>query len=219
MSIDFDTYDLTPRQKGVLTYLVRYQKTNGISPTVREIMSDLGLKSPSDIHRILNVLKEKGYILSDEGKKRSWRFAGDVTGDGIPVIGAIAAGRPTEALENAEQELSISPKVFGVNACFALRVKGDSMIDAHIMDGDLAVIRPQRRVEHGEIAAVMVMNQMPEATLKIVQYDAEIIRLVAANDHMPTMVFEGEACNRLTIIGKCVGVVRRFSGFNGPYGK
>ena len=165
------TSDLTPRQQSVLEYVITFQQEHRMAPTVREICAHLGLSGPAGIHRILNVLKDKGYILAEPGKKRSWRYSKEHTGKGIPLVGSIAAGVPVEAIENVEEELAISPIMFGCDNCFGLRVGGDSMIEAHILDGDLAIIRPQRQVENGEIAAVTVEGTLPEATLKIVHRD------------------------------------------------
>jgi len=203
------TSDLTPRQKSVLEYIIAFQQEHRMAPTVREICAHLGLKGPAGIHRILNILKDKGYILAEPGKKRSWRFSREVTGRGIPLIGTIAAGQPLEAIENLEAELPIAPSLFGCTRCFGLRVKGDSMIDAHIMDGDLAIIRPAQRVENGEIAAVMVQDLLLEATLKIVRRTKSSVSLHPANAAYDTMVFKGPRRKRVSILGKFVGVVRR----------
>ncbi|WP_319526307.1 transcriptional repressor LexA [uncultured Desulfosarcina sp.] len=203
------TSDLTPRQKSVLEYIIAFQQEHRMAPTVREICAHLGLKGPAGIHRILNILKDKGYILAEAGKKRSWRFSKEVTGRGIPLIGTIAAGQPLEAIENLETELPIAPSLFGCTRCFGLRVKGDSMIDAHIMDGDLAIIRPARQVENGEIAAVMVQDLLLEATLKVVRRTKSTLSLHPANAAYDAMVFKGPRRKQVSILGKFVGVVRR----------
>jgi repressor LexA len=140
------TSDLTPRQKSVLDFIISHLQEHQIAPSVREIAAHLGLSSPGGIHRILNLLKNKGYIYTGDGKKRSWRLSGELSGKGIPLIVSIAAGPPLEAVENFEEEVSVSPSVFGTDTCFGLRVVGDSMINAHIMDGDIAIIRPQKNV-------------------------------------------------------------------------
>ena len=175
------TSDLTDRQKSVLDFIISFQEAHRMAPTVREIAAHLGLSAPAGIHRILNILKDKGYVVAEAGKKRSWRFSKEVPGRGIPLIGAIAAGNPLEAVENFEEELPVSPSLFGCDTCFGLRVKGDSMIDAHIMDGDIAVIRPQQWVESGGIAAVLVRDLLTEATLKIVRRKGRELRLEPAN--------------------------------------
>jgi repressor LexA len=203
------TSDLTPRQQSVLEYVIAFQQKHRMAPTVREICAHLGLSGPAGIHRILNVLKDKGYILAEPGKKRAWRFSKAVTGAGIPLIGTIAAGRPVEAIENLERELAISPALFGCKRCFGLRVKGDSMIEAHILDGDLAIIRPQPRVENGEIAAVMVQNLLPEATLKIVRRKRGVLSLEPANAAYAALVFKGPQRKQVVVLGKYVGIVRK----------
>ena len=203
------TSDLTPRQKSVLDFIIAFQQENRMAPTVREICAHFGLRGPAGIHRILGVLKDHGYIISEPGKKRSWRVSVENAGQGIPMVGSIAAGVPLEAIENFEEELAVSPRMFGCDNCFGLRVSGDSMIEAHILDGDLAIIRPQQRVENGEIAAVTVEGTLPEATLKIVQWDRYSLSLVPANSTHSPLVFKGPQRKRVGIIGKLVGVIRR----------
>ena len=114
-----------------------------------------------------------------------------------------------EAIENLEGELAISPALFGAKRCFGLRVKGDSMIDAHILDGDLAIIRPQQRVESGEIAAVMVHDLLSEATLKIVRRTRSALTLEPANPAYSPLVFKGPQRKQVVILGKYVGIVRK----------
>jgi repressor LexA len=185
---------------------------HGIAPTIREIGDHFGLRSPGGIHRILMLLKEKGFILAESGKKRSWRSVGLLPGKGIPVLGVIAAGRPFEAVSFSDEELAVSPSEFGSDDCFALRVSGDSMIDAHILAGDLAIIRPQLRVENGEIAAVIIQDILPEATLKIVRSNRRTISLEPANRAYSVTVFRGAECQKVRVLGKCVGVIRKCCG-------
>ncbi|MEJ2154953.1 MAG: LexA family transcriptional regulator [Desulfobacteraceae bacterium] len=167
-----DMDELTPRQQSVLDFIVEYQKEHRMAPSVREIGEHLGLSAPAGIHRLLHVLKEKGYIVAEPGKKRSW-------------------------------------SVFGGDNCFGLRVKGDSMIGAHIQDGDIAIIRPQKQVGNGVIAAVLVEDLLTEATLKIVQRTGTALTLKAANPACRSLVFRYGGRKRVSIVGKLVGVVRR----------
>jgi repressor LexA len=201
--------DLTPRQQSVLDFIVAFQRQQRMAPTVREIGEHLGLSAPAGIHRLLHVLVDKGYIVAETGKKRSWRLARKITGGGIPLLGAIAAGVPIGALENVEQELMVDPGLFGCTRCFGLRVRGDSMIGVHIADGDIAVIRPQRQVDNGEIAAVLVEDLLTEATLKIVHRTKTALTLKSANPKYRSLVFRYSGCDRVSIIGKYVGIVRR----------
>jgi repressor LexA len=201
--------DLTPRQQSVLAFITDYQRRFAISPTVREIAAHLGLKSPGGIHRILNVLRENGYIAAEADKKRSWRSLRPLPGGGIPLIGDIAGGAPIEAVEHLEETLAISPELFGCEECFGLRVRGDSMTGAHIMDGDLAIIRAQQRVENGHIAAVLVQDMLTEANLKIIRRKGNILTLEPANRRYKTLAFKGAERRRVTILGKLAGIVRR----------
>jgi repressor LexA len=153
--------DLTERQQQVLAYIAEYQRNHGIAPTVREIGNHFGLRSPGGIHRILSLLREKGFVHSDGGKKRSWRAVAVIPEKATPVLGKIAAGNPIETISFSEEQIAVSPSVFGSEHCFALRVCGDSMIDAHIVAGDLVVIRPQSVVENGDIAAIIIEDVLP----------------------------------------------------------
>ena len=201
--------DLTPRQQSVLDFIVAFQRQQRMAPTVREIGEHLGLSAPAGIHRLLHVLKDKGYIVAEPGKKRSWRLARKISGSGIPLLGAVAAGVPIEALKNVEEELMVDPGLFGCERCFGLRVRGDSMIGANIADGDIAIIRPQQQVNNGEIAAVLVEDLLTEATLKIVQRTKTALTLKSANLKYRSLVFRYSGRQRVSIIGKYVGILRR----------
>ena len=201
--------ELTERQQQVLAYIAEYQRDHGIAPTVREIGDHFGLRSPGGIHRILSLLREKGFVCSEEGKNRSWRAVAVIAEKGMPVLGEIAAGKPMDAIALSGEYLAVSPSAFGSEECFALRVSGDSMIEAHIVSGDLAVIRPQSEVENGDIAAVIVQEALPEATLKIVQRKRRTLVLMPANRAYPAMTFKGAECKKVRILGKCVGIIRR----------
>ena len=203
------TSDLTSRQQSVLAYVIEHQRRHLMAPTVREIAAHLGLSSPAGVHRLLNVLTDKGYLKSEPGKKRSWRFREEVSTDRIPMIGDIAAGKPMEAVELVGDALAVSPGLFGCESCFCLRVRGDSMIDAHILDGDMAIIRPQSRVENGEIAAVTIADMMTEATLKRVYRDRYSITLSPENSAHSPLVIKGPRRAHVKIIGKLVGIIRR----------
>jgi repressor LexA len=201
--------DLTPRQQSVLDCIAAFQRRQRMAPTVREIGEHLGLSAPAGIHRLLHVLVDKGYIVAEAGKKRCWRLARKISGSGIPLVGGIAAGLPIDAVENIVEELRVDPAVFGCDNCFGLRVRGDSMTGVNIADGDIAIIRPQRRVNNGEIAAVRVEDLLTEAALKIVQRTGTALTLKAANPKYRSMVFRYGGRRRVSIIGKYVGIVRR----------
>jgi len=201
--------DLTKRQAEVLQYVRSHQEKFGIAPTVREICDHFGLTGPAGIHRILHVLVDKGYLSALKGKKRSWRIPGGYTGKSIPIIGRIAAGVPILAVENREEELPVDPSIFTSADCFALHVQGNSMIGAHIKDGDIAIIRLQNQAESGEIVAVVIEDMEHEATLKILRKNQYKTELHSANRAYPPIVFSGRQRSRIRIIGKYVGIIRR----------
>ena len=113
------------------------------------------------------------------------------------------------ALENREDELPMNPSIFGSETCFALCVQDDCMIDTHIADGDMAIIRPQNQAENGQIVAVIVKNILHEATLKILQKTRGTTELHSANSAYPPIIFSGWQRGRIRIVGKLVGIVRK----------
>ena len=201
--------DLAPRQSGVLNYIREYQGEFGISPSVREICKRFKLKSPGGIHRILHVLIDNGYLLSTPGKKTAWRFPDGAIKPSIPLVGKIAAGTPIAAIEHHDDELPFDPSFFGSGSCFALRIQGDSMIQAHIVDGDIAIIRQQSKANNKQIVAAMVEGLLPEATLKIFYRKKGQIELVAANESFPPLAFKGKEQKIVQILGVLVGVIRK----------
>lgn len=201
--------ELTLRQKSVFDVICSYHRRQGYSPTVREICDKLGLAGPAGVHRILGVLEEKGFLAFTKGKNRSWRPVGWDADYTMPVAGRIAAGEPLDVWDNPDERIALDPLLYGDEACFALRVCGDSMVGVHIVDGDLAIIRPQPSVDSGEIAAVMVEGMLWEATLKIVKKQWNLLELHAANEAYPPLRFMGGGRKRVRIVGKYVGLVRR----------
>ncbi len=206
--------ELTKRQQQVLDFIRRHIEEEGISPSVREICAHFGLSAPAGVHRILRTLQDKGLLVSTPGKKRSWRLSQRARqwsgGCRLPLVGQIAAGVPIEARENLIEELPVdAAALFGRDPCFALYVQGDSMIDAHITDGDIAVIQQCDDVDDGEIAAVLVEGVLHEATLKIVKKQRSCIELHAANPAYAPMVFKGEEIASVRIVGRLAGIIRR----------
>ncbi len=201
--------DLTPRQMSVLNLIIEYQRKHAIAPSVREIAAKLGLRSPGGVHRVLNILREKGYIKAEGERKRSWRYCGRLPGLGMPLLGDISAGDPIEAITRSIEEIAVPPKLFGRGDFFALRVCGDSMIEKHILDGDIAVIRRQSRVEQGNIAAVMVTDILTEVTLKIIRYQRRTLTLEPANPAYKPLVFDGGQRRKVVVLGRYVGLIRR----------
>jgi len=171
--------------------------------------------SAGSMHKHLQKLETEGYLERMPGKKRTWKLtpkAWDLVGrplpPSIPLVGQIAAGTPILAEENREDDLPVDPALFGHGQAFALRVKGDSMIDAQIRDGDLAIIRPQDDAEDGQIVAVQVEEMEPEATLKVFRRGRETVELHPANPLYQPFVFKGKERSKIKILGRFIGLIR-----------
>lgn len=205
--------ELTPRQLSIYEFILHHHQKYNMAPTVREICENFGLKGPAGVHRILNVLIEKGFIESTPGKKRSWRPVVPLDYEKyIPLAGSIAAGEPISMIDHVEEYLPVDPSLYGHDACFAVRVTGDSMIERQIRDGDLAVIVPANDADDGAIVAVMVDNILLEATLKIIRRRKNKIELHSANPAYPPLVFHGRDRKKVKILGEYVGIIRREFG-------
>jgi repressor LexA len=199
---------LTSRQERVLRCVTDLHGRHGRMPTYREIGAALRIASTQGVRRHLEALESKGY-LSMSRFARGLRLAPEVEASlGIPLIGRISAGRPIEALENFEGRLDLGQEFGAHPDCFALRVKGDSMVGAGIQDGDAVIVQAGPRVRNGEIAAVAVDN---EATVKHVELEPGLIRLVPANPaYSPLEIREGE--REVRVLGRVVGIVRKLTG-------
>lgn len=201
---------VTDRQKQILDFIRLFQKREGFPPSLREICQGVGLVSHGSLIRHIRLLESQGLIKGLPGKKRAWKLV-DTQQIGlpfIPVLGQIAAGAPILAQESVEEPLPINPSFFGSSEAFALRVRGDSMIEAHIQDGDIAIIRPQPESENGSIVAVIVEGIESEATLKIFKVNDDQIELRPANKVYDSLIFRGLECSRIKILGKLIGVIR-----------
>ncbi len=199
---------ITTRQTEILHFIANFQAREGFPPSVREICKALGLVSPGSLLKHLRALELQGLLSGTPGRKRAWKLTGRPPQVSVPLIGRIAAGTPILAEENRETDLPVDPKLFGSEKVFALWVKGDSMIDAQIRDGDFAIIRPQNEAEEGEIVAVLVEGVEPEATLKALRRTNEGLELHSANDAYPPLIFKGSDQAKVRILGKLVGIIR-----------
>lgn len=201
---------LTERQKEILDTIKKYIAKNGFPPTVREIGKELNLSSPATTHFHLSKLESKGYIKKDKSKNRTLELLVpneylEETKDiaTIPLIGTITAGNPIEAIENPDEffsiPISLIPKKGEV---FALNVKGTSMINKGIKDGDIVLIEKKRTANNGEIVAAMTNEN--EVTLKTFYKEQNHIRLQPENDTMAPIIL-----NNVTILGKAIGLYRK----------
>jgi repressor LexA len=203
---------LTGRQQEIWEFLVDYVGRHGYPPTVREIGEAVGLASPSTVHAHLANLERAGYLKRDPTKPRALELLRERPVEAAPVsevrrlplVGSIAAGGPILAEENIEDELGV-PEPLGRNADFLLRVRGDSMVNAGILDGDIVVIKRQEDARNGEIVAALMGDDESanEATVKRFFRDGTRVRLQPENDALDPM-FPGY----VQILGKVVGVFR-----------
>ncbi|GAA2642004.1 transcriptional repressor LexA [Paractinoplanes durhamensis] len=199
--------ELTPRQRQILTMLREWFDQHGYPPTMREIAAAVGLASPSSVAHQLDRLEELGHIRRDARGSRAVdirsesdqpRSESDVR---VPLLGSIAAGTPILADEQVEEELTLPQTLVGHGTLFALRVKGDSMVEAAICDGDLVVVRQQPTADNGDIVAAMIDG---EATVKVLHTEGSRIDLVPRNP-----AYDVIPGNNAVILGKVVSVLRR----------
>ncbi|HEV8571719.1 MAG TPA: transcriptional repressor LexA [Actinomycetota bacterium] len=200
--------DLTPRQRRILDYIQRTVRERGYPPTVREIGEAVGLTSSSSVHAQLENLGRKGLLRKDPAKPRAIEVAGvrPSTAVEVPVLGRIAAGAPVLAEENVETHVAVAEELAGSGELFALRVQGDSMVEAGILDGDLVVVRRQDVAGDGAIVAALVPGPAEdEATVKRLRRTGRRVILVPENPAMEP--FDMPEGGRL--LGVVVAVLRK----------
>ncbi|MGE5544521.1 MAG: transcriptional repressor LexA [Bacillota bacterium] len=199
---------LTARQKEILNYLQQHIKKHGYPPSVREIGQAVGLSSSSTVHVHLTQLEEKGWIRRDPSKPRAIEILADDNDDSIdteiitlPIVGKVAAGVPITAVENIDGYFSVSADFLGKGNYFLLRVSGDSMIEAGILDGDLVIVRSQDVANNGDIVVALIDD---EATVKRFYHRNGYVELRPENPAMEPIVV-----NEVVISGVVTGLVRR----------
>ena len=203
--------DLTVKQARVLTFLKNFVSKQGYPPTVREIANQLGMSGPHSAKRFLDMLEQKGYIRRVARSSRAIELVETPSIPPVrivPLVGRVRAGSPLLAEENIESTIGVDPSIARWENVFLLRVVGDSMIDAHITDGDLALVKPQPTIENGEIAVVLIHE---EATIKRFYKDDATVILEPANVTMrPIIIKPGDA--EISIVGKVVAILRKIEG-------
>ena len=199
---------LTTRQKQILEYIRECVHKFGYPPSVREICKEVGLSSTSTVHGYLNRLEEQGFIRRDPSKNRtielldegSWRSKKIIP---LPLVGQVRAGAPVLAEECVEDVYPFSAEFIGSDEdCFLLTVKGDSMKNVGIFEGDILVIRQQHTAENGEIVVALLDD---EATVKRYFREADAIRLQPENDDYAPIYTQN-----CTILGKVTGLFRKY---------
>ena len=208
--------DLTKRQQEIFDFIKRYSAKYGYPPTVRDIGKAVGLASSSTVHAHLANLEKLGLLRRDPSKPRAIEMLDRARGgveqavenvkslvkpDGLPVVGHVAAGSPILAEENIEEYVPVPPLAGGDSGEYILRVRGDSMVDAGMLEGDYVVVRPQETATDGDIVVALVGE---EATVKRFFRENDHVRLQPEN---PTM--EPIRSREVRVLGRVVGVMRK----------
>jgi len=222
---------LTKKQKNLLLYINNKIRSTGVSPSYEEMKNSLNLKSKSGIHRLISALEERGFIKRLAHKARALEVvklpenasANDIfntftpsvikggldttpnTASEISILWSIAAGTPIEAIQQEVDRITLPEDLRNNGEHYGLKVKGDSMIEAGINDGDTVIVKKTSHVESGQIAVVLIDDQ--EATLKRIRKKGNTIALEAANKNYGTKIY---AATRIKIQGKLVSLYRNF---------
>jgi repressor LexA len=206
---------LTQRQRDILEYIERSVRDRGYPPSVREIGEAVGLTSPSTVHNHLNSLQKRGYLRRDATKPRALDMQYDTSSGmrmerrpvrNVPLLGDVAAGTGVLAQENVEEVLPLPADFTGEGELFMLRVRGDSMIDAGILDGDFVVCLQQTTAANGDLVVAGLPGE--EATVKTFLQEGTVVTLVPHNATMSPIVL---AADEIRIYGKVVTMMRRYA--------
>ena len=199
--------DLTKRQQEIIDFIKRYAEDHGYPPTVRDIGRAVGLASSSTVHAHLANLERLGLLRRDPTKPRAMELldragalATGVIGSGLPLLGQVAAGTPILAQENVEEYIETPAACGGDRGEYLLRVRGESMKDAGILDGDLVVVRPQQTARDGEIVVALIDD---EATVKRFYREGDHVRLQPENALMAPIIVR-----EVNVLGRVVGLMR-----------
>lgn len=197
--------DLSKRQREIFEFISSYLSKHGYPPTVREIGKAVGLHSSSTVHAHLSKLEGLGVLRRDPTKPRAIEVlierAKRVARPGLPLVGSVAAGEPVLAEENIEEYLEVPSVIGGDSGDYVLKVKGESMIDAGILEGDFVVVRPADTARNGEIVVALVGDD--EATVKRYFREKDHVRLQPENKAMKPI-----KSREVSLLGKVVGVFR-----------
>jgi len=200
---------LTKRQKLILDFIKNFIQERGFSPSYQEIARGMGLSSQSTVHVHVENLRDKGYLTKKWNANRSIDLVDADTSyeaaPEIPLVGRIAAGEPIEAMEDIET-ISVPRDMIGRNDTYVLRVKGDSMIEDHVLEGDYIVVEKRDLARDGEMVVALVKDN--EATLKRFRRDRDKIRLEPANPAYKPMIFDEKD---VKIQGVVIGILRKYA--------
>lgn len=197
--------DLVKKEKEIYEYIKQQIDEDGYPPSVREICNAVGLSSPSTVHRYINSLEEKGYIIKADSKKRAIKLAKQENGVdvlSVPVVGFVAAGQPILAEENIEEYFPLPINYAKNTDMFMLKVKGESMINAGILDGDYVIVEQKETAKNGEIVVALIDDS---TTVKTFYKEKDHIRLQPENDALEPIITKDAK-----IIGKVSGIFRKY---------
>lgn len=202
---------LTNKQKEVLTFIKKYTAKNNYPPSIREISKGVNLKSPATTHVHVKNLIEKGYLKRNTNNHKLLELLVPNEFEQIekntvqvPLLGKVAAGNPIEAIENPDEYFPIPTEILPKNKeIFTLKVSGESMINAGILDNDIVIIERQNIAKNGDI--VVAMTEENEVTLKTFYKEQNYFRLQPENDFMTPIILK-----EVTILGKAIGLYRKF---------
>jgi repressor LexA len=198
--------ELTPRQQQVLDFIHDYAGQHGSPPTLREISAHIGTSGTVSALRHVEALERKGQLQRREGRSRGIVLPERSGTRPVPILGRVQAGLPVLAIEEVEGQLAVDPSWVRGGDCFFLRVQGDSMIEAHILAGDLALIRSQPSADNGDIVVALIDG---EATLKRFYREGTQIRLQPENSAMAPIIIREDAAETL-IVGKLLRTIRSY---------
>ncbi|MEI6285116.1 MAG: transcriptional repressor LexA [Bacillota bacterium] len=199
--------DISEKQQQILNFIIEEKQTIGIVPSIREICDACKLSSTATVHTHLAKLKQFGYLKFENGKKRSLQLSNELSETFertvlVPLVGNVTAGQPITAVENIEEQFRLPIGLIGKESdLFMLKIQGDSMVNAGIIDGDLIIVQKSQSANNGDIVVALVNDD--EATVKRFYRESNRVRLQPENDHMPAMYFE-----TISLIGKVVGLYR-----------
>ena len=205
---------LTERRRQILDMIVSHQRSHGYPPSMREIAAEVGLKSPASVKAHIDVLAQAGYLRADPTRPRAIQLRYDENSGAaverrpvrhVPLVGDVAAGAGVLAAENVEELVPVPADLTGAGDLFMLRVRGDSMIDAGILDGDYVVCRAQTTAEDGEVVVAGIPGE--EATVKTLRRGNGRVVLEPANETLEPMEFEPD---EVAVYGKVVTMMRRY---------
>ena len=197
--------ELTPRQREVLEFITSFTDSNGYPPSQREIAGHLNVSGTLPVMKHLDALERKGYIKRENVNRGISLKISNSRPVSLPIVGTVRAGQLSTAIEDIQGYFSVDQMAVKGAGCFFLKVSGDSMINAGILDGDLALVRPQAIADNKDTVVAMVDG---EATVKWFYKEQDHIRLQPANPNMSPILIRPED-GEVTIVGKVIGIYRR----------